>query len=62
MELPDLFASVIHIRRSGSGNGSGFSRMPLTIEKIAVDAPMPSASVVITSSVNPGAFTYERHA
>jgi hypothetical protein len=36
--------------------------MPLTMEKMAVDAPMPSASVVTTRRVNAGAFTYERHA
>jgi hypothetical protein len=36
--------------------------MPLTIEKIAVDAPMPSASVAITASVNDGVFAYARAA
>ena len=30
--------------------------MPFTIEKIAVDAPIPSASVVSTTMVNDGAF------
>ena len=29
--------------------------MPLTTEKIAVDAPIPSASVATTMAVKPGA-------
>ena len=36
--------------------------MPFTIEKMAVEAPMPSARVATTASVNDGAFTYERTA
>jgi hypothetical protein len=31
------------MKRSGSGTGSGFSRIALTTEKIAVVAPIPSA-------------------
>ncbi len=39
---------------SGCGNGSGFKSTPLTIEKMAVLAPMPSARVNIAIAVNPG--------
>ncbi len=53
---------MIHSSRSGSGNGSGRSRMPLTAEKIAVDAPMPSDSVTTTIAVKPGAFAHDRSA
>ena len=38
----------------GSANGSGLSSTPSTIEKIAVVAPMPKASVSTAVSVNPG--------
>src|SRR5277367_3991381 len=41
---------------SGSGNGSGRSNTPSTIEKIAVVAPMPSASINTAVSVNAGDF------
>ena len=47
---------------SGSFSGSGCKRMALTIEKIAVEAPMPSASVVKTASVKVGVFAYDRAA
>ena len=40
--------------RLGSVNGSGFSSTALTRLKIAVFAPMPSASVRIATPVNPG--------
>ena len=39
-------------RRSGSGNGTGLSRTALTTEKMAVFAPMPSASAATAASVN----------
>jgi hypothetical protein len=41
---------VMNISRSGWGYGSGFRRTPLTTEKMAVLAPMPSASVRIVTS------------
>ena len=43
-------------RRSGSGNGTGFSRTAFTTEKIAAFAPIPTASVRIATIVKPGAF------
>ena len=36
---------MMKIRREGSGYGSGFRMTPLTTLKIAVFAPIPSASV-----------------
>src|SRR6202041_2765976 len=44
-------------RRSGSGNGTGFSSTVLTIEKIAVLAPIPSVSAAIAVRVKLGFFT-----
>lgn len=41
--------------RSGSANGSGRSRTASTIEKMAVEAPMPSMSVASAAAVKPGA-------
>ena len=38
----------------GLGNGSGRRRTALTTEKIAVGAPMPSASVSSATAANPG--------
>jgi hypothetical protein len=43
-------------RRSGSANGSGRSATPLITLKIALVAPMPTASVRTATIVNPGAF------
>ena len=40
-------------RRSGSGNGTGFSSTALTTEKMAVLAPMPSASAATAAAVKP---------
>src|ERR1044071_5876593 len=40
--------------RSASGYGSGRSRTALTTLKIAVFAPMPSASVRMAMNANPG--------
>jgi len=40
--------------RPGSGNGNGLSSTPSTMEKMAVLAPMPKASVSTAVSVNPG--------
>src|SRR5436190_20853139 len=42
------------IKRSGSGNGSGFSKMPFMTLKIAVVAPIPIASVSTVVNVKPG--------
>jgi hypothetical protein len=36
--------------------------MPLTSEKMAVDAPIPSARVMRMTSVNDGALAYDRTA
>src|SRR6476620_5474655 len=41
-------------RRSGDGNGSGFNNTALTTLKMAVFAPIPSASVSTAIKVNPG--------
>ena len=41
-------------RRSGSGNGTGFSSTALTTEKIAVFAPMPSARAATAAIVKLG--------
>ena len=41
-------------KRSGSDTGNGFSSTVLTIEKIAVVAPIPSASAATAVMVNPG--------
>jgi len=49
-------------RRDGSLYGSGVSSTPFTTEKIAVLAPMPSASVSTTMSVKPGLFARVRRA
>ena len=54
---PSGLLSQIRTRRSGSANGSGRSTTVLTTEKIAVFAPMPSASVSNAMSVKPGVFT-----
>ena len=48
------FASGNKASRPGSGYGSGRSRTASTTEKIAVFAPMPSASVKIATTVKPG--------
>jgi hypothetical protein len=40
--------------RSGSGNGSGRSRTAFTTPNIAVDAPMPRASVRMAVSAKVG--------
>ena len=45
---------VMNISRSGSGYPSGRRITPLTTEKMAVFAPMPSASVRIVTRANPG--------
>ena len=44
----------------GSGYGSGLSSTPSTKLKMAVFAPMPSASVSTATAVKPGAFSSER--
>src|SRR5262249_4464255 len=45
---------------SGFGNGSGFSSTPLTTEKSALFAPIPSASVRIAAAANPQFFANTR--
>jgi|SRR5436853_4367104 len=49
-------------RRDGSGYGSGVSNTVLTSEKIAVLAPMPTASVRTATRVNPGFVRHVRSA
>src|ERR1035438_8435408 len=48
--------------RSGWGYGSGWSRTAFTTEKMAVLAPMPSASAVTAVAVNPGLRLSKRQA
>jgi hypothetical protein len=55
-----IHRSSINIRRSGCRNGSGRSNRPLTTLKIAVFAPMLSASVRMTVTVNDGLFLSTR--
>jgi hypothetical protein len=50
------FATVTRTRRSGSGYGSGLKSTEFTTEKIAVFAPMPSASASTATAVKPGRF------
>ncbi len=47
---------------AGRGYGSGFSSTALTIEKSAVFAPIPRASVSSATAVNPGALPSTRSA
>src|SRR5216110_2398466 len=54
--------SQIHTSRSGFLKGSGRSRTPLMTLKIAVFAPMPSASVSTATAVKPGFFSSWRKA
>ena len=46
--------------RSGSETGTGFSRMTLTMLKIAVFAPMPSARESAATKVKAGLFASMR--
>ena len=46
--------SQIATSRSGSPNGSGRSSVASTSAKMALLAPMPSASVSVATSVKPG--------
>ena len=57
---PELYS--IRASRSCCGKGSGRSMMESTSEKIAVFAPIPSASVSTAVSVNPGDFRNCRNA
>jgi hypothetical protein len=54
MGPPRVLTSLTHTISSGSSKGSGCSRTPFTTEKIAVFAPIPSASVRIATSANVG--------
>ena len=54
--------STIRTTRSESGNGKGRNRTAFTTVKIAVFAPMPSASVSTATSVKPGLFASVRTA
>ena len=53
MRLPSRMF-VMRTTRSGSRNGSGLSSTPLMTLKIAVVAPMASASVNAAMNVKPG--------
>src|SRR5213080_766194 len=48
--------------RSEAGNGNGRNKTPFTTVKIAVFAPMPSASVNTATAVKPGFFNNWRKA
>ena len=52
--LNSAVVSKIIISRSGSGYASGRSSTPFTTLKMAVFAPMPSASASIATAVKPG--------
>ena len=52
--------SATQYNRSGSANGSGRSITALTTLKMAVLAPMPSATVSTTARVNSGDFRNRR--
>src|SRR3989454_12001952 len=54
--------SETNTSRPGSLNGSGRRRTALTTLKIAVFAPMPSASVSTATAVKPGFFSNWRKA
>jgi hypothetical protein len=51
--FPGLLERAI-ISRSGSGNGRGLRRTALTTLKIAVVAPIPSASATTATTAKPG--------
>ena len=55
-------ASKILTSRSAPGKGSGRSSVPSTTEKMAVFAPIPSASVAMAMKLNPGDFSSMRNA
>jgi hypothetical protein len=48
--------------RSGSRKGSGFNSAASTKLKMAVMAPMPSASVITATAVKPGLLSKDRPA
>jgi hypothetical protein len=54
MRIPSAAASQMATTRSAWGYGSGSKRIGLTALKIAVPAPMPSASVSTLNPVNAG--------
>ena len=61
LEIVEVRVVVISVtRRSGWSYGSERNSTALTSEKIAVLAPIPSASVRITTSENPGWWTRRR--
>src|ERR1035438_9769192 len=53
--------SPMMTNRSGAGKGNGRRRTPSTMEKMAVVAPMPKASVSIAVKVKPGAWRNRRN-
>src|ERR1700730_15482158 len=55
-----VFVSHTFTKRSGWSNGSGRSRIPSTALKIALLAPIPSASARIADSANPGFLSSDR--
>src|SRR5215471_17969811 len=52
----------IATRRDASANGNGFNSTPLTMLKMAVLAPMPSASTMTISALKPGDLRRSRSA
>ena len=59
---PGPVVMKIRTRRSGSSKGSGRSRTAFTMLKIAVLAPMPSASTLTTATANEGVRDMTRNA
>jgi hypothetical protein len=47
-------------RFSGSGNGNGRKRAAFTVLKMAVVAPIPTASVAMAARANPGCRRHDR--
>jgi hypothetical protein len=55
-ERPPPKEFSIHTRRSGSRNGSGRMRTAFTTLNIAVQTPIPRASVRTATAAKPGSF------
>src|SRR6185312_17533664 len=56
-----LMSDQTNTRRDGSRYGNGDNNIARTMLKIALFAPMPSASVTMAAAVNPGVFASERN-
>ena len=58
----EAFGSLTIANRSGSANGSGLTSTPFTILKMAVVAPIPSASAAMARTVTVGVYRSDRMA